>query len=160
MSVQAITAAEKRSLSGRPTLFLPEYCDRVMEFCSAGHSLTAFAGEIGVSRRTLTYWREAHAEFDEACEVAKARACHWYEKQLRKVAAGDGGPGAATAAMFGVKNFGGEDFSDRRQLEHIGSVNHRHMTYDQALEEARRRGLPIHVLEEGGYLTDESEPDE
>jgi hypothetical protein len=134
--------------TGRPTKYLPEYCDRVIEFCADGASLTAFAGEIRVSRRTLTYWAEAYHEFYEACEVAKALACRWWEKQLRGVASGDGGPGAATAAIFGVKNFGELDFSDRRQVEHVGHVDHRMLTYDQAVEEARRRGLPERVLEE------------
>lgn len=145
-------AALVKSEGGRPTLYRPEYCDEVERFCADGMSLTAFAGHIGVSRRTIGYWMESHPDFADACEIAKARACAWYESQLRKVAMGEGGPGAATAAMFGVKNFGDGDFSDRRQLEHVGSVSHRHLTYEQALEEARRRGLPVHVLQEGGYL--------
>lgn len=162
--VAAMPPSEPGSAStrptGRPTLYRPEYCDRVIEFCTDGKSLTAFAGEIGVGRRTISLWRTAHAEFDDACEVAKARACAWYEEQLRKVASGEGGPGAATAACFGVKNFGGEDFTDRRQLEHVGSVDHRHMTLAQAKEEALRRGLPLRVLEEAGYLEDQREIDE
>lgn len=133
---------------GRPTKYLEEYCDQIVDYCGGGASLTAFAGEIGVSRRTLTAWCQAYPEFADACEVAKARACRWWEQQLRGVASGDGGPGAATAAIFGVKNFGELDFSDRRQVEHLGHVDHRMMTYEQAVEEARRRGLPERVLEE------------
>lgn len=133
---------------GRPTKYLEEYCDRVIEYCGEGSSLTSFAGEIGVSRRTLTAWCHVHPDFADACEVAKARACRWWEQQLRGVASGEGGPGAATAAIFGVKNFGDLDFSDRRQLEHLGQVDHRMMTYEQAVEEARRRGLPERVLDE------------
>lgn len=137
-----------QSVIGRPTKYDPRYCDEVIRCCTGGASLTSFAAEIGVARRTLHNWAEAHPEFADACEVAHALACRWYEERLRKVADGDGGPGAATAAIFGVKNFGGVDFQDRRQLEHVGHIDHRMLTYEQAVEEARRRGLPERVLEE------------
>ena len=154
---QSTASAEAvAAIIGRPTLYRDDYVEDVKTFCVNGFSLTAFAGKIGISRRTLSYWREVHPEFDDACEVAKARACLWYEAQSRKVARGEGGPGAATLVMFALKNLGAEDFSDRRQVEHLGQVSHRHLTYEQAVEEARRRGLPMHVLEEGGaYLADE-----
>jgi len=134
------------NLGGRPSKYDPAYCDQVIEHCRGGRSLTSFAGQIRVARRTLSNWTDAHPEFADACEVATALACRWYEEALRKVAAGKGGPGAATAAIFGVKNFGGDDFTDKRTLEHTGRVDHRHMSYAEALEEARRRGLPVQVL--------------
>jgi len=142
-----VVPIEVRSV-GRPTKYREEYCEQVIDYCGDGASLASFAGEIRVSRRTISSWCQAFPEFADACEVAKARACRWWEQQLRGVASGDGGPGAATAAIFGCKNFGPDDFSDRRQLEHLGHVDHRMLTYEQAVEEARRRGLPEHVLEE------------
>lgn len=148
MTKTAVILMPEPSLGGRPSKYLPEYCDRVIQFCEVGYSLTAFAASIGVARRTLHNWADAHPEFADACEIAHAHACRWYERCLRQVAAGNGGPGAATAAMFGVKNFGAIDFQDKRQLEHVGQVDHRMMTYEQALEEAHRRGLPPRVLEE------------
>lgn len=144
-------------VGGRPTKYRPEYCEEVQDFCAGGLSLTAFAGKIGVSRRTIAHWCEAHPEFADACEIAKAKAALWYEAQARQVAKGEGGPGAATIVMFALKNFSSDDFSDRRSIEHVGQVDHRHMTLAQALEEARRRGLPMRVLEEVGLLADHSE---
>lgn len=133
---------------GQPSKYRPEYCAKVIECGQTGASLTAFAASVGVSRRTLHNWAQTFEPFAEACEIAAAHACAWYETKLREVASGEGGPGASTVAIFGVKNFGGMDFQDRRQLEHVGEIAHTLMTYDQALAEARRRGLPERVFEE------------
>jgi hypothetical protein len=133
---------------GQPSKYRPEYCAGVIKCGKTGASLTAFAASIGVGRRTIHNWEQTHEAFADACEIAKAHACAWWETKMREVASGDGGPGAATVAMFGVKNFGRQDFEDRRQMEHVGQVAHTLMTYDQALEEARRRGLPERIFEE------------
>jgi hypothetical protein len=144
---QALIPTERRG-RGHPTKFRPKYCAQVIAHGRTGASLTAFAAKIGVARRTLNNWALAHPEFAEACEIAQAHACAWYEDRMRDVAKGNGGPGAATVAMFGVKNFGSADFQERQRVEHVGRFAHVTMTYEEAIEEARRRGLPIKVLEE------------
>lgn len=135
-----------RNVGGRPTKFRPEYCEAVIEHCSSGASLTSFAGSIGASRRVLANWCERWPEFGEAVEIAKAKACGWWETQARKIVAGDGGPGASAIAVFALKNFGGADFADKREVAYSGGINHALMTYQEAIEEARRRGLPEMVL--------------
>jgi hypothetical protein len=136
-------------LGGRPSKYESSFCEAAIAHCSVGASLTSFAAEIGVSRKTLFNWAEAHPEFAYALDVAKACACRWHEERLRKIIEGDGGPGAATAVIFALKNFGELDFSDKREVSHVGRIAHVPMTYEQAIEEARRRGLPAHVLLEG-----------
>lgn len=134
---------------GRPTLYLPEYCEAVVAHMTEGASLTSFAAEIGVSRKTLTLWAAAHEEFFDAVTLAKARCAAWWETQARNIVQGKGGgPGAATLCVFGLKNMSADDWQDKQQHEHIGKVHHQMMTHEEALEEATRRGLPSTIFEE------------
>jgi hypothetical protein len=98
----------------RPTLFRPEFCEKVVEFCAWGYSLTAFAGEIGVSRDCLTKWGRAHPEFLLALQVAKAAAARWHEDHGRRIAANGGAPGQASMVMFCLRNFAPDDFGENR----------------------------------------------
>jgi hypothetical protein len=146
MNATADLQAGEKPAAGRPTKYDTAYCDAVIQHCRDGYSLTSFAGTIGVSRRTLSNWAEANPEFAGALDVAKAIASHWWEERARGVADGKGGPGAASMCQFVLKNLAGDDFTDRREVTYGGSVQHNLLTYEQAREEARRRGLPEHVL--------------
>lgn len=144
----AKTALVARDVGGRPSKYKPEYCEAVIAHMADGASLTSFAAEIGVSRATLTVWAEAHEEFFEAVGMAKAKCAAWWEKQARNIAQGGGGPGAATLCVFGLKNLSPEDWQDKQQHIHEGRITHQPLSYQEAIEEAARRGLPISVLEE------------
>jgi hypothetical protein len=67
-----------------PTLsgFRLPYCDQLVEFMGRGYSLTAFAGEIGVSRATLDRWVADHPTFARAVERGKARRARVLEDKL------------------------------------------------------------------------------
>jgi hypothetical protein len=67
-----------------PTLsgFRLAYCDQLVEFMGRGYSLTAFAGEIGVSRATLDRWVADHPTFARAVERGKARRARVLEDRL------------------------------------------------------------------------------
>lgn len=70
---------------GRPTLYDPAYCERVIELGNAGYSVVEMAAEIGVSRNTLeTTWTAAHPAFLEAMGEARDRSQAWWEKQGRE----------------------------------------------------------------------------
>jgi hypothetical protein len=111
----------KRNNGGKPSSYRPEYCDMVVEICSEGYTLTAFAGKIGVSRETVNKWQELHPEFADAVTRAKAGIAAWWQDRGRKVAE-DGGPGGqAQMVIFGLKNVAPEDFSDRQHVELTGA---------------------------------------
>ena len=108
--------------AGRPSLYRQTYCDEVISYCEQGYSLTAFAGEIGVDRDTISEWCKVHGEFSVAVNRAKAKRARWWEDQARKVAQ-EGGPGGqATMVIFGLKNHAPDDFRDKQEHEHTGSV--------------------------------------
>lgn len=104
---------------GRPTKYDEAYCEQLEAFCAEGLSITAFAGEIGVSRATITNWADEHPEFLAAVERAKAkRALAWERMLISTVWTGKGG----TSAIFGVKNTAPDDWKDKTETEHSGKV--------------------------------------
>lgn len=106
---------------GRPSLYDPAYCEQVVAHMAEGASLTSFAAEINVSRATLNVWMADHAEFLEAANAGKAKCAAWWEKVGRSIALTGGGPGAATLAVFGMKNMGKDDWTDASQVDHRSS---------------------------------------
>lgn len=108
----------KKHAGGRPTKYRTVYCNEVIECLAEGHSVTAFAGRIGVARSTVFKWAAEIPEFSDALRVGQAKATEHWENILMKVAR-DGG-GNATAAIFGLKNRAGDDWSDRTVREITG----------------------------------------
>lgn len=137
--------SQQRDVGGRPSKYDPAYCGQMIEHCREGYSLDTFAAVIGVARRTLFNWAERHEEFADAFEIAKGLALFSWEKRARTVGEGNGGPGAAAICQFMMRNFGPDAYTDRREVAYTGAIQH-NLTYEQAVEEARRRGLPERVL--------------
>lgn len=79
-----MTEQKPKGPGGRPSLYKPEYCDRVIELGREGMSVVEMAAEIGVSRSTLEEsWPEAHEEFSEAFARARELSQAWWERQGR-----------------------------------------------------------------------------
>lgn len=122
---------------GRPSKYSSDYCDKVIATMAEGHSVTAFAGEIGVSRSTVFNWANEYPEFMDALKAGQAAATRFWESILVKVAR-DGG-GNATAAIFGLKNRAAEDWADKIVNEHTGRDGGPIETVDLTEQEAARR---------------------
>ena len=70
---------------GRPSLYRPEYCERVIELGREGMSVVEMAAEIGVARITIEeHWPSAHEEFCEAFARARELSQAWWERQGRE----------------------------------------------------------------------------
>lgn len=65
---------------GRPTLYVPEYCDQLVAHMGEGLSFESFAGVVNVSKQTLYNWAEAHAEFLDAKERGVEKCRLWWER--------------------------------------------------------------------------------
>jgi len=109
-------ATKKASKAGRPTKYDPAYCQRIVGHMQDGASIASFAAEIGVARSSINKWAEDHEAFSEALKVGKAKCAAWWEKQLRQIAIAGGGPGAATAVIFGLKNMASDDWRERQEI--------------------------------------------
>lgn len=107
-------------MAGRPSKYSPAYCNEVVECLAEGHSVTGFAGLIGVTRSTIYKWVEDHPDFAEAMKIGQAKAVYFWEKNLISVA--QKGVGNAACSIFGVKNRAPEDWADKIQTELTGAV--------------------------------------
>jgi len=101
---------------GRPSKYSPAYCDEVVDILSQGHSLTGFAGHIGVTRETVWAWTKEHPEFANAVKAGQAKAVVWWEKRLADIV--ENGGGNVVAAIFGLKNRAADDWRDKQMIEH------------------------------------------
>lgn len=68
-------------MAGRPTDYLPEYCERVVDLGREGKSVVQMACEIGVHKDTLYEWAKVHADFSDAFTYARQCAQCWWENK-------------------------------------------------------------------------------
>ncbi len=104
--------------AGRPSTYSEEFCDMVVETMGTGLSLTAFAGEIGVTRQTLNNWANEHPEFFDAVKRGQAKRVAYLERRLLD---GEIGP-RVTSHIFALKNADPEEWKDKREVEHSGGI--------------------------------------
>jgi uncharacterized protein YpmS len=84
-----------------------------------GLSLTAFAGTINVARSTINEWMKEHEEFSEAVKIHQAKRTAYLERTLLS---SDQGP-RVTARIFALKNADPENWKDKHEIEHSGSLD-------------------------------------
>lgn len=63
---------------GRPTLYKPEYCEKLIEHMSEGNPFETFGVEIGVSREVLYLWTHTHEDFLNAKKLATDASMKWW----------------------------------------------------------------------------------
>ena len=68
---------------GRPSKYLPEYCERVIELGKLGKSTEAIGSMLDVGTATLYRWRDEFPEFREALDVAKDHELRWWEEMAQ-----------------------------------------------------------------------------
>lgn len=77
------TEIEQKRPVGRPSLYKPEYCQRLVDHMGQGNSFESFAAEVGVAFDTLYTWEEAHPEFSEAKNKGLALNLKFYENMAK-----------------------------------------------------------------------------
>lgn len=105
--------------AGRPTLYDPAYCERVIEMGREGKSKVAIAVSLGVVRSTLDNWCVDHPEFLGALTRAREEAQAWWEEQGRLGLVTQG----FNASLWG-KNVScrfPDDWTDKTKQEHTGA---------------------------------------
>ncbi len=122
---------------GRPSLYSPAYCNEVIDCGSRGLSLTAFAGEIGVCRETISEWMRVHPEFSVACRKSQAKRTQFLEQgMLDREATGP----MVTARRFALANAAPDEWREKQTVTHDVSD-----PLAELLKEidGKSRGLPI-----------------
>jgi transposase-like protein len=75
------TAIQEKRPVGRPSLYDPAYCEKVVELGRIGKSVEQISAILNVSLRTMYSWRDAHEEFLHALDDAKTYEQAWWEEQ-------------------------------------------------------------------------------
>lgn len=140
---------DQTDLGGRPTLFDPSFVEQAEKLCGLGATDDEMADFFNVHRATIYRWKLDHPEFCDAIKTAKVRADERVERSLyqkatgyditeeqavklkvgqheeevevvevRKHIAAD-----TTAAIFWLKNRRSDDWRDKREVEHSGTVS-------------------------------------
>lgn len=99
---------------GRPTLYDPGFCERVIELGRQGKSLTQIAVSLGFSKATLLGWAEKHIEFSTALTRAKECEQAWWEDQGQSGMTADKFNSAVWSKSMSARFR--DDYTERREL--------------------------------------------
>ena len=75
--------AEKRG-RGRPTLYRPEMCDRLIEMGRQGYTVVEMAVDLEITKSSLYKYVEDHEEFSDAFTRAREMAESFHAKCFRE----------------------------------------------------------------------------
>ena len=68
---------------GRPTIYREEFCQQLIDHMSQGLSMDSFAGEVGISKKTIYNWIDRQPEFLHAYNIGLSKSQLWWEKAGR-----------------------------------------------------------------------------
>lgn len=102
----------------RPTLYLPDYCEQVIELGRQGKSHAQIAAALGVSRQTLYNWQDAHPEFLDAITHARDLAQAWFEDKGQEGLATPGFNASLWAKQVSARF--PDDYTERTKRELTG----------------------------------------
>lgn len=101
--------------AGATSKYEPAYCREIVQHMADGASATSFAASIEVCRDTISEWAKVHPEFSVALKIGKAKCAAWWEQTGRNNA--KTGTGSSSMVMFGLKNMGADDWTDKSHLD-------------------------------------------
>ena len=108
--------------TGHPTKYRPKYCQTVIENGLAGFSITAAASKLNVHRDTLYEWATVHPAFSDALNRARMHAGLRWEERAAKLVDEGGSGGQVAMTIFALKNLAGDDWKDKHETVHSGTL--------------------------------------
>ncbi|MBL7390681.1 helix-turn-helix domain-containing protein [Escherichia coli] len=134
--------------SGKPSQYKPEYAAQAEKLCLLGATDDEMAEFFGVHRSTIYRWKLEHEEFCNSIKAAKdiadervvrslyqkATGYNYVEQQAFKVKVDRDkeeleiadverhAPADTTAAIFWLKNRQKDQWRDKQEIEHSGSI--------------------------------------
>jgi len=135
---------------GRPSDYCPSMCETVQDLGRLGKSRAQIAAALDVAIVTLRDWEEKHVDFSSAMKRARDFALAWWEEAGQRGMFMMGFNAAAWGLQ--VRNRFPDDYRDRREVEHSGTVQHEERVMERAerlklIRERREQttGAPINV---------------
>ena len=136
-------AKGNRGGNGGPQKYDPKFAAQAEKACQAGFTDMELADLLGVNVRTINEWKAAHIEFGSALKAGKAEAdarverslfarANGYEHEEVDIRVVSGEivqtpirryyPPDTTAAIFWLKNRRPQDWRDKTDVEHSGTI--------------------------------------
>lgn len=109
---------QQKHPGGRPTLYDPAYCERVIEYGKLGKSLTWIATEIGATRQTLYGWSKEHPEFFDAMTRAREFSQRWWEDFGQEHMLTTGFSASAWSRSMAARF--PDDWREKSETKHVG----------------------------------------
>ena len=157
---------------GRPSKYTEEYAVQATKLCELGATDKDLADFFSVSLPTIWRWQSAHPEFCSALKVGKSAADDRVERSLYHKANGysfkatkifmpanasapvyapyiEHIPPDTTACIFWLKNRRPEQWREKQETEHSGSIGISVTLFrdDQSSVQLAPQGLPTPALE-------------
>lgn len=104
--------------AGRPSLYKPEYCEKIVELASEGKGWAEIAHTLGVTRTTLYEWGDKHPDFSTALTRAKVAEQAWWEDTGRKSLFADKFQAAVWSKSMSARFR--DDYTERTKAEITG----------------------------------------
>ncbi len=109
---------------GRPSVYLPEYCELVIELGKQGKSLVQMASVLDITKQTLLVWERERPDFSDAMTRARAHSQAWWENAGQDnmlLAPGQGTFNASVWSRSMAARFP-EDWRENKGVELSGAV--------------------------------------
>lgn len=122
-------------MTGRPTAYRADMCERVIEAGKAGKSVAWMAAELEVSKDSLYEWAKVHPEFSDAFTRARLESQRWWEDMGQENMLLKPGEGTMNASIWSrsmAARFP-EDWRDKQEIEHKGGVTIQASPLDEKL---------------------------
>jgi hypothetical protein len=97
---------KEKNNTGRPTMYRPEYCQKLIDHMASGKSYETFGYKVGVNRSTVYKWEKKHPEFVDAKKAAfDASLDFWENAGIQGMfMGGKDNPFNSTVWVFNMKN--------------------------------------------------------
>jgi hypothetical protein len=105
----------------RPTKFKREFCEKARALCERGATDIELADAFDVSLATIYRWRNSEPQFCEAVIAGKSAAddrVFQFQGQIVRAETREHVPPDPGAAFNWLKNRRGEQWRDKREIEH------------------------------------------
>lgn len=130
---------------GQPDKYRPEYAKQAVKLCALGATDVDLAMFFDVDPRTIANWKVRYPEFFQSIKIAKADLDDQVERSLYQRAMGYSHPDVdirviegqivktelvkhyppdTTALIFWLKNRRKEEWRDKQEIEHSGTIRH------------------------------------
>lgn len=107
---------------GRPTKYDAAFCEQVIKLGKQGMGKLEMASNLGIGYESFETYQKDYPLFSKAVRAALQESQAWWEMKGRKATFGEVDGFNATSFIFNMKNRFKDDWKDKVETEHSGSI--------------------------------------